>query len=166
MRTLFINDTKEIEEIINSVDHCFVGLIDDNGAPYVFPMNFAYMDGKIILHSGPHGSNIRFIEKDNRACITFSTEGNALMFQHKDVACSYSVEAKSVICKGRIEFIEDFNEKYELINLFMKRYVERTFKISTPAINNLKVWIMEPDEISAKAFGQNYRYPENRIERK
>ncbi len=166
MRTFFIHDLKEIEDIFNSVDHCFVGLSDEEGYPYVFPMNFAYVENKIILHSGPHGTHLKNLERDNRACIALSTEGNPIMYQHEDVACSYSVDAKSIICKGRIEFVEDFDEKYRLINLFMKRYTDRTYQISAPAINNLKVWTMEPEEITAKAFGQNYRYTDNRIERK
>ncbi len=166
MRTNYIEDSREITDIINSCDICFVGINDpEEGHPYVIPMNFAYEEGTIILHSGPTGKSLRLIEADNRVTITFTTESNQLMYQHIDVACSYSMPSKSVLCRGNIEFVEDFDEKYRLINVFMKKYTNREFKISTPAINNLKIWLMKPDTVSARSFGQNFRYSENVYDR-
>ena len=158
MRTSFITDQDEIDKIIQGCEHCFVGILEKDGSPYVIPMNFGYADGVIILHSGPHGKHLNLLETDNRACVTFCTDNNKIMYQHPDVACSYSMESKSVLCKGRIEFVENQEEKECLIKLFMKHYTEREFKISAPAIRNVKVWIMKPETITAKAFGQNFKY--------
>lgn len=165
MRTVAILNREEINEVINLCDHCFVGVNEPDGTPYVFPMNFAYVDDTIILHSGPEGTHLDLLENDNRACITFSTDNNKLMYQHIEVACSFTVIARSVICKGKIEFIEDFDEKYRLLNLFMEKFTGRQFKISEPAIKNVKIWLMKPDSVSARAFGQNFRYKENVFER-
>lgn len=158
MRTFFITDQEEIDQIIQSCEHCFVGISEKDGSPYVFPMNFAYADGVIILHSGPHGKHLQLLETDNRVCVTFCTENNKILYQHPDVACSYSMQSKSVLCKGKIEFVENQEEKERLIKLFMRHYTDREFKISAPAIRNVKVWIMKPETITAKAFGQNFKY--------
>ncbi len=158
MRTFFITDQEEIDQIILSCEHCFVGISEKDGSPYVFPMNFAYVDGVIILHSGPHGKHLQLLETDNRVCVTFCTENNKILYQHPDVACSYSMQSKSVLCKGKIEFVENQEEKERLIKLFMRHYTDREFKISAPAIRNVKVWIMKPETITAKAFGQNFKY--------
>ncbi len=165
MRTSFIHDKQEIEKIILDSDHCFVGISEKDGSPYVIPMNFAYHEGQIILHSGPHGKHLDLLEIDNRVCVTFCTENNKLMYQHEDVACSYSLNSKSVLCKGKIEFVEDFDEKNRLINIFMKHYTDREFKISAPAIRNVKVWLLTPESITCKAFGQNFKYQENVVKR-
>ncbi len=157
MRTSFITDREEIDQIIESCSHCFVGMAEKDGSPYVIPMNFGYADGVIILHSGPHGKHLNLLGVDNRVCVTFCTQNNKIMYQHPDVACSYSMESKSVLCKGKIEFVEDQEEKERLIKLFMKHYTERQFKISAPAIRNVKVWKLLPETITAKAFGQNFR---------
>lgn len=157
MRTSFIKDQEEIDKIIQSCEHCFVGILEKDGSPYVIPMNFGYLDGNIILHSGPHGKHIDLLTADNRVCVTFCTENNRLMYQHPDVACSYSMESKSVLCKGRIEFVEDLEEKDRFIKHFMKHYTEREFKISTPAIRNIKVWLLKPESFTAKSFGQNFK---------
>ena len=158
MRTFFITDQEEIDQIILSCEHCFVGISEKDGSPYVFPMYFAYADGVIILHSGPHGKHLQLLETDNRVCVTFCTENNKILYQHPDVACSYSMQSKSVLCKGKIEFVENQEEKERLIKLFMRHYTDREFKISAPAIRNVKVWIMKPETITAKAFGQNFKY--------
>jgi len=156
MRTSIITDTSEIEEIIKQCDICFVGLIETDGSPYVIPMNFGYVDGDIILHSGLHGKHLNLLELDNRICVTFCSD-RKLVYQHPDVACSYSMTSKSVLCKGTVSFVEDLDEKMELLNQFMKNYSDRTFKYSTPALTNVKVWRMKIVEMTAKAFGQNFK---------
>jgi hypothetical protein len=39
----------------------------------------------------------------------------------------------------------------------MKNYTDRQFKYSNPAVSNVKVWRVKVDEITAKAFGQNFK---------
>ena len=98
MKTVIIENKEQVEEIISRCDICFVGITDLEGNPYVIPMNFGYQDGVIYLHSGPTGSSIDMLAKNNRVCITFSVD-HELVFQHPKVACSYRMRAKSVICK-------------------------------------------------------------------
>ena len=156
MRTSFITDKKEIEAIINQCDICFVGITEADGSPYVIPMNFGYSNGEIILHSAPHGKHLTLLELNNRICVTFCSE-RKMVYQHPDVACSYSMLSKSVVCKGSITFIEDMAEKELTMNILMKNYSERAFKYSTPALTNVKIWRMKINEITAKAFGQNFK---------
>jgi len=156
MRTSFITYKKEIEDIINQCDICFVGITEADGSPYVIPMNFGYSNGEIILHSAPVGKHLSLLELNNRVCVTFCSE-RKMVYQHPDVACSYSMLSKSVVCKGSISFIEDLEEKKLTMNVLMRNYSERTFKYSTPALTNVKIWRMKIDEITAKAFGQNFK---------
>jgi len=156
MRTSFITDKIEIENIINQCDICFVGMIEADGTPYVIPMNFGYSNGEIILHSAPEGKHLRLLELNNRICVTFCSE-RKLVYQHPDVACSYSMLSKSVVCKGSVSFIEDLAEKTDVMNLLMKKFSDRTFKYSIPALTNVKVWRVTVDEMTAKAFGQNIK---------
>ena len=156
MRTSFITDKKEIEEIIHHCDVCFIGLTERDGSVYVIPMNFGYAEGEIILHSGPEGKHISLIGIDNRICITFCSE-RKLVYQHPDVACSYSMLSKSVVCKGRVTFIEDLADKENAMNLTMKNYTDKTFKYSKPALMNVKIWRVSIEEMTAKSFGQNFK---------
>jgi nitroimidazol reductase NimA-like FMN-containing flavoprotein (pyridoxamine 5'-phosphate oxidase superfamily) len=145
-----------MEEIIQQCNICFVGFTELDGMPYVIPMNFGYANGAIILHSAPFGKHINLLANNNRVCVTFCTDGK-LVYQHPDVACSYSMVSKSVLCRGMVTFVEDFTEKEETMNLLMKNYTDRPFKYSKPALQNVKIWRVNVDEMTAKAFGQNFK---------
>lgn len=71
MKTVIIEDQQRVEEIISRCDICFVGITDQEGNPYVIPMNFGYQEGVIYLHSGPTGSSIDMLERNNNVCIHF-----------------------------------------------------------------------------------------------
>ena len=156
MRTSIITDIKEKEEVILQCDICFVGITEADGTPYVIPMNFGYSNGEIILHSGSEGKHLDLLKLSNRICVTFCSN-RKLVYQHPDVACSYSMLSKSVVCKGSVSFIEDLTEKEITMNLLMRNYTDRTFKYSTPALTNVKIWRVSVDEMTAKAFGQNFK---------
>ncbi len=156
MRTSILTDKKEIEEIIKQCDVCFVGITEADGSPYVIPMNFGYADGEIILHSAPEGKNISLLALSNRVCVTFCSD-RKLVYQHPDVACSYSMLSRSALCKGSVTFIEDLAEKETAMNVTMKNYTDRPFKYSKPALMNVKVWRVTIDEMTGKAFGQNFK---------
>ena len=63
MKTIAITEPAEIEAIIRKCPYCMVGITDQEGNPYVVPMNFAYRDGVIYLHSGPEGSKVEMVER-------------------------------------------------------------------------------------------------------
>jgi nitroimidazol reductase NimA-like FMN-containing flavoprotein (pyridoxamine 5'-phosphate oxidase superfamily) len=160
MRTFFIEDIIEIENIINACEICFVGITELDGSPYVIPMNFAYSQGEVILHSAPEGKHLQLLENDNRVCVTFCSD-RKLMYQHPDVACSYSMNSKSVLVRGKVTFIDNLQEKEHAMNLFMEKYTQRTdFKYSVPALKNVKVWKVNIEKMTAKAFGQNFKMPQ------
>lgn len=151
MKTIIIEDQQRVEEIISRCDICFVGITDLEGNPYVIPMNFGYRNGVIYLHSGPTGSSIDMLAHNNRVCVTFSVD-HELVFQHPKVACSYRMKAKSVICRGHVEFIEDMDHKREALNIIMKQYSSREFIYSEPAVRNVKIWEIPIDQVSAKEY--------------
>jgi len=153
MKTVFIENKEEIEAIINGCDVCYVGINDTDSAPYVIPMNFGYENDEIYLHSAPVGKHLALIEKDPNVCVTFCS-AHKLVYQHVKVACSYRMDAGSVLCKGQVVFIEDKEEKCKALNVIMKNYSDRKFEYSLPAVLNVKIWKIKIVEISAKSFGQ------------
>jgi nitroimidazol reductase NimA-like FMN-containing flavoprotein (pyridoxamine 5'-phosphate oxidase superfamily) len=152
MMTVTVEERHLIEEIISKNTICYVGMIDTNGMPYVIPMNFGYADDIIYLHSAQEGGSIDALEKNPSVCITFCTE-SALTYQNEEVACSYRMKGSSVICRGKVVFEEDFNEKIKALDIIMKHYSSRTFTYSEPAVHNVRVWKVEIEDISSKIFG-------------
>ena len=133
MKTIVIEDKQRIESIILQADACFVGITDLEGNPYVVPMNFGYENDTLYLHSGPEGGKIEMLQHNNNVCITFSL-GHKLVYQHKQVACSYSMRSESAMCRGKVEFIDQFS-------------------YSDPAVRNVKVWKVPVDQMTGKVFG-------------
>ena len=154
MKTYTINDFGKIEEIIKSAQTCFIGINNPEGAPYIIPMNFGYENGTFYLHSGPEAKKTELIRNDNR--ISLSLHGNTkLVFQHPEVACSYSMSAESIICEGKVKFITDYDEKIRCLNIIMRHYTNREFKYNAPAVNNICIWEIKPEQIFCKSFGNS-----------
>lgn len=152
MKTVVFEDKERIEEVISKSDICFVGMVDTENTPYVIPMNFGYQDGVIYLHSGPEGRAINILNRNNQVCITFSID-HELVFQHPKVACSYRMKAKSVICYGKVNFIEELDDKRKALDIIMRHYSGREFQYSEPAVKNVKIWEVPLDRVSAKEYG-------------
>ena len=153
MRTIWIDDEKEIEKIILECPICFVGVADKNGVPYVLPMNFGYENGEIFLHSAQEGLMVDILKQNNNACITFCS-GSKIKYQDENMACSYRMDSKSVVCQGKIVFEDDFDEKTRALDIIMRTYSDMKFKYGTPSVRNVKIWRMKVEKITAKAFGQ------------
>jgi nitroimidazol reductase NimA-like FMN-containing flavoprotein (pyridoxamine 5'-phosphate oxidase superfamily) len=152
MRTVAHFNTEFIEKVINSCDVCFIGMADDDGTPYVLPMNFGYRDKTVILHSAPDGRKVDILNKNPKVSIVFST-GSDLVYQHKQVACSYRVRSTSVIISGVVEFVEDNESKREALNILMDNYSVDDFNYSDPAVRNVKVWRVKAETMTCREFG-------------
>lgn len=152
MKTIELNEQEASLKVISQSDICYVGMVDKDNTPYVIPMNFGYQEGVLYLHSGPTGSCIDILNVNSAVCITFSID-HELVFQHPKVACSYRMKAKSAICRGKVLFIEDMEQKREALNIIMRHYSDKTFEYSDPAVSNVKIWKVPIESMTAREYG-------------
>ncbi len=160
MITVTVEEREIIDQIIYKNTLCYVGIIDLNGLPYVIPMNFGYKGDVIYLHSGPDSGSVLALQKNPNICITFC-EGQELIYQNEEVACSYRMKSSSVICRGKVVFEQDFDKKVEALNIIMSQYTDREFTYSEPAVNNVQIWKVQIDDVSSKVFGRPHRNSRN-----
>lgn len=149
-----ISDKKEMLQIIDECDVCFVGM-SDNNSPYVLPFNFAIEGESLYLHSAPEGRKISILEKNNQVCVSFST-GHKMYFQHEEVACSWGMLFKSVIAWGSVEYLEQNEDKIHCLNLFMKKYSGKDaghFSYSMPSLKNVKILKIDITKMTGKKRG-------------
>ncbi len=151
MRTIFIENRDEINKIIRECKTCYLAM-SENGFPYVLPMNFALDGDSVILHSAQSGRMWETLKKSPNVCINW-TLGEDLKWQDVRVGCSYRVQSKSVLVEGKVEFVDEFNEKNRCLKLLMAQYSDREFKFSKPAVENVGVIKVSIEKISAKEFG-------------
>lgn len=152
MKTVSVEELHRIESLIRNCTLCYVGMADEQGVPYVLPMNFGYEEEVIYLHSAQEGRSISILDKNPQVCITFCTDPK-LVWQDEEVACSYRMRAESVICHGSVYFEEEYDEKVKALDIIMKQYSDRTFSYSVPAVKNVKIWKVSIDNVTAKEFG-------------
>lgn len=152
MKTITVTDPLQVEEIIRKCSYCTVSIIDLEGNPYAIPMNFAYQDGVIYLHSGAEGGKIEMVTRHPQVCITFC-EGHELVYMHRQVACSYSMKSRSVVCRGKVRFIEEMDEKRQVLDILMKQYTENECGYAEPAVRSVKVWEVRVEKLTCRSFG-------------
>ncbi len=159
MRTLFIENREEIDKIIRACKTCYLAM-SDNDFPYVLPMNFALDGNSVIMHSAQSGRMWETLKRNPNVCINWII-GEDLAWQDVKVGCSYRVKSKSVLVEGKVEFVDDFDEKTRCMNLMMGQYSDREFKFSKPAIENVGIIKVAIKKISAKEFGAKPVMPWN-----
>ena len=152
MKSPLFTDPERIKHIVDKCEVCFIGMSDENNKPYVLPFNFGYQDGIIYFHTGPGGLKLDILNKNPYVSVSFSTD-HKLFFRNEEVACSYGMHYRSVVASGKVEFIEDHDEKIRCMNIVMQKYTGKDFPYNKPAINNLVIFILKPDKIEGKELG-------------
>lgn len=156
MKTIAIKNKEQIQEVIGKCDVCYVGVVDTEGLPYVVPMNFGYDKEYIYLHGASVGKLIDSLKLNPQVCVTFCTPSD-LVWQDAHVGCSYRVRGESVVARGDVEFITDFEKKVEALNILMGNYSKREFKYSSPAVRNVEIYRVRVQELTGKAFGVSHK---------
>jgi nitroimidazol reductase NimA-like FMN-containing flavoprotein (pyridoxamine 5'-phosphate oxidase superfamily) len=143
----------EIRSIINKCEVGYLGMMDETGKPYVIPLNFGFANDTIYLHSSKKGKKIDLLKNNPMVCIAFSTD-HLLRYQDEDIACSWSMKYRSVLVFGKVEFIDDFDERTEAMNTIMKKYTGHDFTFRPPSIIGVQPYKI----VAAKFEGRVYGY--------
>jgi len=130
---------------------CSMSMVDESGDPYVVPMNFGFDEEYIYLHSGAEGQKMKFLKKNPKVCINFST-GHELRWQHERVACSYGMKYKSILVFGEVKIIEEKEDKITVLNHVMKQYTDREFKYSDPAVREVVAMKVKIDKLICRIY--------------
>ncbi len=152
MKSRTLDHKPELVRIIENCQICHIAMVDLEGKPYVLPFNFGFADDVFYLHSAPMGKKIDILKKNNELCIALSTDYE-LRSQNKEVACSYAWKYRSVLAYGKVEFIEDKDEKIKAFNVLMKNYTDGDFKYSGPSVRDVCVFKIKVERIEGRAYG-------------
>jgi nitroimidazol reductase NimA-like FMN-containing flavoprotein (pyridoxamine 5'-phosphate oxidase superfamily) len=138
-----------IEEIFRQNDVGRLGLSVDN-KPYIVPMNFAYFDGRIYLHSHRDGSKMRIIKQNPYVCFEVD-EGEIVT---GDKPCDFSWIYKSAIAYGKARVIDSEDERVKALKIISDKYSFGKGKSITPELmkgfTHLKLIEIKIDEMTGK----------------
>ncbi len=145
-----IKDMKEIEEIIREAKVCRLAFSVDN-MPYIVPLSFGYEKGIFYFHSALVGKKIDMVKKNDR--VFFEVDINTEVIPGPD-ACSYNMKYRSVMGRGRIQFIEDIRGKKKAFDIIMKHYTGRDdFIYPENILKDVIIMRLEVEEMTGKKSG-------------
>jgi nitroimidazol reductase NimA-like FMN-containing flavoprotein (pyridoxamine 5'-phosphate oxidase superfamily) len=142
---------EEMEKIIDEAQVCYVGMAEANH-PYVLPMNFAYEPGVFYLHAAPEGHKLEVLNGNPEVCLNINT-GNELFHRHKEVGCSWGMKFKSINAFGKAIRIDDYQEKYRIMQLFMIKFSGESYEFSEPSIRNVAIIRIDVEKMTGKVYG-------------
>ena len=68
-RRNFVESRREMEEILQDEVLGYLG-VSDRGKPYVIPLNYSYVNGRIIFHCALEGKKLDCIWANPNVCFT------------------------------------------------------------------------------------------------
>ncbi len=114
----FIESREEMETILKEINFGFLGLSVD-GQPYVVPLNYAYIDGKILFHCALEGKKLDQIAANPSVCFSVARQPGGVERHGEGDPCH--MDADSVVCYGTARVIDDLKERTAVLNA-LNRY--------------------------------------------
>jgi len=141
-----------MEAVIRKCQSCNIAMVDPEGKPYVIPMNFGYDGDYVYFHGSAAGRKVDILRNKTDVCIAFSTD-HELRYVNEEVACSWSMRYRSVLVHGQAEFVEEYEEKVDCLNIIMAHYAERKFEYNEPSIREVMVFKVKADKMEGRVYG-------------
>jgi nitroimidazol reductase NimA-like FMN-containing flavoprotein (pyridoxamine 5'-phosphate oxidase superfamily) len=111
----FRKSLKKMEEILRKETMGFLGLSMD-GIPYVVPLYYGYVKGRILFHCALKGKKLDYIRTNPKVCFTVGKQFGRVCRHPQGAHCRASHD--SVICYGVARIIENMEERCEILNAF------------------------------------------------
>jgi len=111
---------KEMEEILKCAEVGRLGLCDGS-TPYIIPLNFAYLNGKIGFHCDWKGKKLDLIARNPRCCFEVD-EYKGEVGYHYDTLCHLDYD--SVIATGKARIEKEEEPVWQFFQLLHAKYKE------------------------------------------
>jgi len=119
-----------------------------NDHPYVVPLNYLYLDGKIYFHSAKEGQKNVFLSDNPKVCFEVD---ELLGFTEGKDECSYAPLYKSVIAYGKASIVKEKTEKINVLSsLVQKYYGLKPDPFANTMLENTLVVVIEISRLTGK----------------
>lgn len=136
-------------KIMEECDVCRIAL-NNNGYPYILPLNFGMKVEKdtveLFFHGANEGTKYDLIKADNRASFEMDCK-HRLVTNHEIGNCT--MEYESVVGQGTIHILSE-KEKYEALCILMKHYHEEGFPFNKAVMPQTTVFKLVVESMTGK----------------
>lgn len=144
---------EKIEEFIKSESIAHLAMSGSNGYPYVVPLNYAYLDGRFILHSATKGQKSDFLEADPRVCLTISRQ-HCIKTEGLIPCKEFDTPFTSIIAFGKATFPEGelkINYLTEFVRYYMQKDDPPVTEFDTNFMLRTCAIVVEVDHLTGKS---------------
>lgn len=117
-----------------------------NGYPYAVPMNYAYLDGKIYLHSANTGHKIDALKASDKVSFL-------VIDKDEVIPDKLTTAYRSVVVFGKAKIMENAEEKLTLVRRFALKYSKNMPSIQADIDENFSSMALieiTPEHITGK----------------
>ena len=145
-----IIEKKEIQQILEKAEICRIAFAE-NGIPYIVPLNFAYKDNKILLHSAKEGKKIDIINTNINVC--FEVEIDTELVK-SDNPCDWGMRYKTVIGNGKATILENSEDKIKILQIITEKYTDESdYTFTANSVKNLAIISIDITDMKGKISG-------------
>lgn len=122
MRKDVTSDPVVVAEVLHSAKYASLALADAQG-PYCVPVNFAFKDGLLYLHSAKKGRKIEALRQaaQSGAAVAFCAATD-LAPKTGEKACQWGYTFRSVLGAGRVRILNDPAQSLAGLGVIMHKY--------------------------------------------
>ena len=137
------HDPAWLDAFFQRADEIFVSF-SGGDYPYVLPLNFVWLDGRIYLHCGFTGRKLDLLRQDGR--VGFAAALDVTIVRERSTTWY-----KSVSGCGHIRIVEDTEEKRRALDALSLRYASRCPRPAPEAmLRRVNVLCIDVESISGK----------------
>jgi uncharacterized protein len=129
-----------------------LGTVGEDGYPYVVPLLYVCMGGKIYVHNTRAIGHLRMnVDHNPKVCFEVDRAGD--VFPYGRFECDTSVSYRSVVVFGQIRVTEDREEKSRFCNELMRKYADPAWdrpREFYPRLDLITVYVIEIERMTGK----------------
>lgn len=147
-----ITNKEAIEEFIAEEQILRIAFNDD-GDIYIVPINYGYLyeNGKYSFYFHGAKAGRKFELSKSKPIVGFEIDGRYKLLEN-EMACDYSATFQSVIGTGRLQLVDDIEEKKIGLNTLMKQTTQRLeWSYDDKMLEAVAVFRLDVHKISCKA---------------
>jgi nitroimidazol reductase NimA-like FMN-containing flavoprotein (pyridoxamine 5'-phosphate oxidase superfamily) len=150
----FVESREEMEEILMRETVGYLGLSRD-GQPYVVPLNYAYVEGRILFHCAPSGQKLDYLRANPRVCLSVGRQSGGVQRHAGGNPCH--VDSESVLCFGTARVLDDAGQRQPALNAFNRCFRPDAAEISAEEAAGCAVVEIEIEEMTGRRERQEDR---------
>jgi len=96
--------------------------LSDEGQPYVVPLSYAYLEGRIVIHCATKGRKVTVLRRNAACCFAVNRHPDKVRY-HAEKRCHYRYQ--SVLAFGQARWIESAAERLQWLTKFRDHFSRR-----------------------------------------